>query len=193
MKPSPTPQRNTHFRDFVKSGAFGGFVLMAVSLVAFAWANSPWAPSYFALHHLPVEIGAGAWRLEKSLLHVVNDLLMALFFMTGLLVGGVAASAGRLMKKDRRSRRRLQLALNAARMVTWDLDIGSGIVTTSGGAREMFGRGWTSVDDLLASMTDDDARQLRGRYGAALQQGGRFSHTAAITRFSSSSCSTRSN
>lgn len=86
MTPSrKTLQRNSAFRNFVESGAFGGFVLMAASALAFAWANSAWAPSYFALHHIPFEIGAGGWRLEKSLLHVVNDFLMAVFFlMVGL-------------------------------------------------------------------------------------------------------------
>lgn len=77
--------RHSPFLEFVRSGSFGGFVLMAASLFAFAWANSAFAPSYFALHHLPIEIGAGEWRLEKSLLHFVNDFLMAIFFlMVGL-------------------------------------------------------------------------------------------------------------
>lgn len=75
---------NRPFLDFVRSASFSGFVLMAAAASAFCWANSPWAASYFALLEMPIDLGVGDWRLEKTLLHLVNDFLMAIFF---LLVG----------------------------------------------------------------------------------------------------------
>ncbi|WP_341991537.1 Na+/H+ antiporter NhaA [Azorhizobium sp. AG788] len=63
-------------RAFLQSEAAGGLVLMAVALLAIIVANSPLASSYFAV--LKVYIG------PLSLLHWINDGLMAVFF---LLVG----------------------------------------------------------------------------------------------------------
>lgn len=58
------------------SQSLSGVLLLLSSAVALAWANSPWQSSYHALWHTPV----AGWSLQ----HVVNDGLMALFF---LLVG----------------------------------------------------------------------------------------------------------
>lgn len=63
-------------RAFLRSGASGGIVLIVAALAAMGIANSPLAPTYFALleHHVG----------PLSVLHWINDGLMALFF---LLVG----------------------------------------------------------------------------------------------------------
>lgn len=63
-------------RDFLQSEASGGVVLMVAAAAALAIANSPWAEDYF--HALHVYVG------PLSLLHWINDGLMAVFF---LLVG----------------------------------------------------------------------------------------------------------
>ena len=67
-------------QEFIQTESASGIILIAAAALAFAWANSPWAPSYFALLDLRIGIGVGAWSLEKPLLLWVNDLLMALFF-----------------------------------------------------------------------------------------------------------------
>lgn len=54
--------------------------MIAASILAFAWANSPWAPGYFALRETYFGFGLGEWGLEKPLLLWVNDGFMALFF-----------------------------------------------------------------------------------------------------------------
>ncbi|MBX4865790.1 Na+/H+ antiporter NhaA [Rhizobium bangladeshense] len=72
---SPGLIRST-LRQFLDSEASGGLVLMAVALAAIVTANSPVAEGYF--HALHVYLG------PLSLLHWINDALMALFF---LLVG----------------------------------------------------------------------------------------------------------
>ena len=70
----------TPAQRFIRIEAASGIVLIAAALIAFAWANSPWAGSYEAMLHLPVGIGFGAWTLQMDLHHWVNDLLMAIFF-----------------------------------------------------------------------------------------------------------------
>lgn len=58
------------------SQALSGLLLLVCAAVALAWANSPWQQSYASLLHFEV----AGW----SLLHAINDGLMAIFF---LLVG----------------------------------------------------------------------------------------------------------
>jgi NhaA family Na+:H+ antiporter len=75
-----TPMRASRHRSimrwFLDSEASGGIVLMGVTVVALAAANSPVASFYFAL--------LNTYVLGLSVLHWINDGLMALFF---LLVG----------------------------------------------------------------------------------------------------------
>ncbi|HLL40362.1 MAG TPA: Na+/H+ antiporter NhaA [Rubrobacteraceae bacterium] len=68
------------FEEFVHSESAGGLSLIAAAIVAFIWANSPWAPGYFALREISFGIGFGDFSLEKPLLLWVNDGLMAFFF-----------------------------------------------------------------------------------------------------------------
>jgi NhaA family Na+:H+ antiporter len=67
-------------QEFIQTEGASGFILIGAALLAFAWANSPWTASYFALLDLRIGVGAGAWSLEQPLLLWVNDLLMAVFF-----------------------------------------------------------------------------------------------------------------
>jgi NhaA family Na+:H+ antiporter len=71
-------------RSFLEIEAAGGIVLMAVAVLALIAANSPLAGAYDGLLHLPIGLRFGDLALEKTLLHWVNDGLMAVFF---LLVG----------------------------------------------------------------------------------------------------------
>jgi NhaA family Na+:H+ antiporter len=68
------------FREFARVEASGGIVLLAATSIALLWANSPWAPSYAALWHTPLTVGAGDVGLSMDLHHWINDGLMALFF-----------------------------------------------------------------------------------------------------------------
>lgn len=73
------------FVRFSRVQASGGLVLIACTIAALSWANSPYAPSYFALWETPVSVGFGSLVLSKSLHHWINDGLMAIFFfMVGL-------------------------------------------------------------------------------------------------------------
>jgi Na+:H+ antiporter, NhaA family len=83
--PRPAPRTMaakllTPVQEFIRTESASGVILIAAAALAFAWANSPWAASYFALLDTPVAVGFGAWSLQKPLLLWVNDLLMAVFF-----------------------------------------------------------------------------------------------------------------
>ncbi len=67
-------------RDFIRTESSSGIVLILAALLAFAWANSPWASSYFGILDTTAGVQFGDFVLEKPLLLWVNDLLMALFF-----------------------------------------------------------------------------------------------------------------
>jgi NhaA family Na+:H+ antiporter len=71
-------------RSFLEIEAAGGIVLMLVAALALIAANSPLAGAYERLLALPIGLHIGDFGLEKTLLHWVNDGLMAVFF---LLVG----------------------------------------------------------------------------------------------------------
>ncbi|KQV55679.1 MULTISPECIES: Na+/H+ antiporter NhaA [unclassified Caulobacter] len=70
--------------QFLKDEAAGGYVLMAAAALALVVANSPLAPAYFKALDLHFGFALGPMHLDESVLHWINDGLMALFF---LLVG----------------------------------------------------------------------------------------------------------
>jgi NhaA family Na+:H+ antiporter len=73
------------FRQFAHTASSGGVVLLAVTAVALAWANSPWSASYHHLWETPLRLGAGTWSAEMTLHHFINDgLMVVFFFLVGL-------------------------------------------------------------------------------------------------------------
>jgi NhaA family Na+:H+ antiporter len=67
-------------RHFLATEAAGGIVLLAATVVALAWANSPFSDSYSALWETRLRIQLGDLVLDEDLRHWVNDALMAIFF-----------------------------------------------------------------------------------------------------------------
>ena len=68
------------FGEFARLEASGGILLMAAAVTALAWANSPWADSYFDLWRLPLTIEAGRFSLSHDLHWWINESLMVIFF-----------------------------------------------------------------------------------------------------------------
>ena len=68
------------FAEFAKTEASSGIVLMIAAVVALVWANSPWAESYFHIWESQVMVVFGPLKLDKHLIHWINDGLMAVFF-----------------------------------------------------------------------------------------------------------------
>ena len=73
--------RLASFRVFLETEAGGAVVLLAATLTALIWANSPWAESYHRLWSTELSVALGDSRLSLDLAHWVNDGLMTLFFL----------------------------------------------------------------------------------------------------------------
>jgi len=65
---------------FLRIEAASGLLLLATSLIAIVWANSPAFESYFHLWETTIDVKVGGFQLELTLHEFVNDALMALFF-----------------------------------------------------------------------------------------------------------------
>ncbi|MCL4454123.1 MAG: Na+/H+ antiporter NhaA, partial [Deinococcus sp.] len=66
---------------FLQSEAKGGFVLIAAALLAFFVAASPLGNLYSEALRFPLKLQVGELVFKTSPLHLVNDLLMAVFFL----------------------------------------------------------------------------------------------------------------
>lgn len=83
-KPALRVRPFSALRHFLHQEASGGYVLMAAAALALVVANSPLAPAYFTALKAEYGVALGGFHLRESLLHWINDGLMAVFF---LLVG----------------------------------------------------------------------------------------------------------
>jgi NhaA family Na+:H+ antiporter len=68
------------FQQFTRLQAAGGILLLAATVLALVWANSPWGQGYFDLWATYLKISLGDLSLSENLLHWVNDGLMVIFF-----------------------------------------------------------------------------------------------------------------
>ena len=69
--------------EFLHQEASGGILLMICTVLALAWANSPWFHSYHDLWHSHIVVNLGnLLNLDYSLHYWINDGLMAIFFFT---------------------------------------------------------------------------------------------------------------
>jgi len=83
-KPTPIERLVGPFQQFAELEAFGGILLISCTVIALAWANSPWAASYDHLWHAKLTFGFANKTFAEPLHFWINDGLMAMFF---LLVG----------------------------------------------------------------------------------------------------------
>ena len=65
---------------FLHVEAAGGILLVAATVAALVWANSPWQAGYESLWSSTIRVEVGSYLFEEDLGHLVNDLLMAVFF-----------------------------------------------------------------------------------------------------------------
>lgn len=80
-------QSDNHDESFIHSPAFGGIILFISAVIAFVWANTSPDNYHHFWHSTVWRTGSGAtgdlWNV--NLHHIVNELLMAIFFFfTGL-------------------------------------------------------------------------------------------------------------
>ena len=55
-------------------------LLLAFTVIAIVWANSPWAQGYSALLDTHLGFSVGAHHVEMTVKHLINDALMTFFF-----------------------------------------------------------------------------------------------------------------
>jgi len=85
---------------FFHSEVTGSIALLACTVLALAWANSPCADDYFHLLHTPIGVSWGDAAFRLSLHDWINDGLMAVFFFVvgveikrELVVGELSSAA----------------------------------------------------------------------------------------------------
>ncbi|MGH9262040.1 MAG: Na+/H+ antiporter NhaA, partial [Acidimicrobiales bacterium] len=77
---TPWTRRLAPVRVFVATENASAAILLAATVAAILWANSPWSASYEELWHTEVAVSFGDAELSLDLRHWINDGLMAFFF-----------------------------------------------------------------------------------------------------------------
>lgn len=77
-------QRRLRWQDFTSSTTRSAMIMLVAAIVAVVVANTPVYPAFLEFWHADVTLGVGGIVRHMSLAHIVNDVLMAVFF---LLVG----------------------------------------------------------------------------------------------------------
>jgi len=96
-------------RDFLGTETGSASVLLAGTVLALVWANSPWSHSYESLWSTKLAVKVGSGGISLDLRHWVNEGLMTMFF----LVVGLEAKR-ELDLGELRERRRLTIPAAAA-------------------------------------------------------------------------------
>lgn len=65
---------------FFDERMIGSVLLVSAAIIAFGWANSEYAESYFAIWDTTLCISLGQYSISETLGHWVNDALMVIFF-----------------------------------------------------------------------------------------------------------------
>jgi len=68
------------FRWFFKLEAASGLLLIAAAIIALILSNSNFSEIYFSLLNTHIKIGFNEFNLDLSVVHWINDVLMAIFF-----------------------------------------------------------------------------------------------------------------
>jgi len=71
---------STPFRWFFKLEAASGLILLFAAIIALYLSNSNLSDYYFNLLNIHISVGAKNFSLDLSVIHWINDVLMAVFF-----------------------------------------------------------------------------------------------------------------
>jgi Na+:H+ antiporter, NhaA family len=106
LRPGPplrfaTPQMTPAVRRFIANEAGSAAVLLAATVAALVWANTPWSGGYGRFWEMPIRVDVGHLGIALDLRHFVNDAAMAVFFLVLGLEISRESVAGEL--RDRRT------------------------------------------------------------------------------------------
>ncbi|GAA6525893.1 Na+/H+ antiporter NhaA [Intrasporangium sp. DVR] len=101
-------QLSAPLRRYLATESGGATLLVIATVLALAWANSPWSDAYVHLWETRLAVDVGGRGLAMDLHHWINDGLMAVFFLVIGLEVRRDLSVGELT-----DRRRLRLPLLA--------------------------------------------------------------------------------
>ncbi len=96
-------------RDYLNTETGGAVALLAATVAALVWANSPWPHSYESVWTTTLSITLGSSGISQDLRHWVNEGLMTFFFLVVGLEAKRELDVGQL-----RERRRVAIPLVAA-------------------------------------------------------------------------------
>jgi Na+/H+ antiporter NhaA len=88
-------------RDFLGTETGGASVLLAGTVIALVWANSPWSHSYESLWSTKLVVRIGGNGIALDLRHWVNEGLMTLFFLVVGLEAKRELDLGELRERSR--------------------------------------------------------------------------------------------
>jgi Na+/H+ antiporter NhaA len=91
----------TPVRDFLSTETGGAIVLLAATIAALLWANSPWSSSYVSLWSTKLSISIGGGGISADLRHWVNEGLMTFFFLVVGLEAKRELDVGELRERTR--------------------------------------------------------------------------------------------
>ena len=94
-------QLSTPLRRFLHTEAGSAALMLAATVLALLWANSPWSERYTSLWSTELTLSLGDRALSMDLQHWVNDGLMALFFFVIGLEVRRELSIGELTERRR--------------------------------------------------------------------------------------------
>ncbi|WP_028709588.1 Na+/H+ antiporter NhaA [Propionicicella superfundia] len=94
-------QLSAPLRHFLHTESGGAGILLAATVLALVWANSPWSAAYVGLLHTHLSVSVGGAVLAMSVQHAVNDGLMVLFFFVIGLEVRREFSVGELTDRSR--------------------------------------------------------------------------------------------
>ncbi len=70
------------FQQFAQKEAASSILLIVATIIALIWSNSDIGKTYHSFLHTEISFTFGQFHLKNTLLHWINDGLMALFFFT---------------------------------------------------------------------------------------------------------------
>lgn len=88
-------------RKFIHLEAASGIILLGATLLALLFANSPWQPIYHTILQGDISVSLNGYSISSSLHTLINDGLMAIFFLVVSLEIKRELIVGELNSKDK--------------------------------------------------------------------------------------------